>query len=239
MTGAWFGNLLDKNLFIKSIKDRIMLFDPLKQPLNFLFLSLALGFSQITFGIFLRFFKELKNNLYFQAFFLQLPSILLQISLLILAFIFLKIFPKRILPIAGFVFILSSLLIILYQFKSQKEFVLKVFWSIYSLYGIIAGNFLADTLSFCRIFALGLTTSLLATAINEIYFILPGILKTILIPAFILAHILNLGINLLGAYVHTSRLQYLEFFTKFFESQEEAFKPFKREFNFIQIEKGG
>lgn len=237
LVGSWFGNLLDKNLFIKTIKDKIMLFDPLKNPLNFLILSLGFGFLQILFGLFLRFFKELKNKLYFPAFFREFPSVLLQISLLILVFGFFKIFPKSIFPFAGFIFLLSSLLIIFYQFKTQKEFILKIFWSIYSLYGIIAGNFLADTLSFCRIFALGLTTSLLATAINEIYLFLPPVLRLVLIPGFILAHLLNLGINLLGSYVHTSRLQYLEFFTKFFESQEEAFKPFKKEFSFIQIER--
>ena len=235
ITGSWFGNLLDKSLFLKTIKDKFVLFDPLKEPLNFLFLSLGLGFLQIIFGLFLRFFKGLKNKLYFHAFFRDFPSILLQISLLIFVLGFFKIFPKNILPFAGLAFLFSSLLIIFYQFKTQREFILKIFWSIYGLYAIIAGNFLADTLSFCRIFALGLATSLLATAINEIYLILPGILRTILIPGFIFAHLLNLGINLLGAYVHTSRLQYLEFFTKFFESQEEGFKPFKREFEFVEI----
>jgi len=238
-TGSWFGNLLDKNVFIKTIRDKMMLFDPLKKSLNFLFLSLGLGFFQILFGLFLRFFKELKSRLYFQAIFRELPSILIQISLLLLFFIFFKILPSKIILLPAISFMLGFLLTIFYQFKTQEEFILKIFWGIYGLYGIVAGNFLADTLSFCRIFALGLTTSLLATAINEIYFVLPQILRTILIPGFILAHILNLGINLLGAYVHTSRLQYLEFFTKFFEPQEESFKPFKREFSFVQLEKGG
>lgn len=239
ITGSWFGNLLDKNLFLRTIKYKIMLFDPLKKPLNFLFLSLGFGFLQIIFGLSLRFFKEIKNKLYFSAIFKELPSILIQISLLFLVLIFFKILPLKILLFPTMIFIFGSLLIIFYQFKIQREFTLKLFWSIYGLYGIVAGNFLADTLSFCRIFALGLTTSLLATAINEIYFIFPGILRLILIPGFILAHILNLGINLLGAYVHTSRLQYLEFFTKFFEAQEEPFKPFGREFKFVQLEKGG
>ncbi len=239
ITGAWFGNLLDRNLFLKSIKDRILLFDPLRQPLNFLFLALGLGFFQVLFGIFLRFSKELKNRMYFEAFFKELPSILIQVSLLFLLFALFKILPSKILIFSFVTLSLSFFLFIFYQFKAQKEFIFKIFWSVYGIYGIIAGNFLADILSFCRIFALGLTTSLLATAINEVYFILPVLFRTILIPAFILVHLLNLGINLLGVYVHTSRLQYLEFFTKFFESQEEIFKPFRREFEFVQLEKGG
>jgi len=238
LVGSWFGNLLDKHLFLKALKDKIVLFDPLKSPLNFLFLSLGVGFLEVVFGLFLRFFKEIKNRLYFRALFCEGATILLQVSLLILLLIFFKFLPSSILPLGSLAFILGCLLIIIYQLKVQKDLALKLFWSVYGLYSIIAGNFLADTLSFCRIFALGLTTSLLATAINEIYFILPVLFRIIFIPGFILAHFLNLGINLLGAYVHTSRLQYLEFFTKFFEGQEEIFRPFKKEFNFVRL-KGG
>ncbi|MCM8801016.1 MAG: V-type ATP synthase subunit I [Candidatus Omnitrophica bacterium] len=236
--GSWFGNLLDKNMWVKSIKDKVIIFDPLKQPLNFLFLSLGFGFLQILFGLFLRFIKELKEGIYFEALFRELPSILIQLALPLGLLIMFGFISKGLLWIVLAWLGLGAFLISLYQFKTQKGFALRLFWIIYGLYGIIAGNFLADTLSFCRIFALGLTTSLLATAINEIYFMLPFFLRAVLIPGFILVHLLNLAINLLGAYVHTCRLQYLEFFTKFFEGQQEVFKPFKKEFEFVRL-KGG
>jgi V/A-type H+-transporting ATPase subunit I len=45
------------------------------------------------------------------------------------------------------------------------------------------------------------------------------------VPILLIGHILNMAINLLGAFVHTSRLQYLEFFGKFFEDGGTAFDP--------------
>jgi V/A-type H+-transporting ATPase subunit I len=39
-------------------------------------------------------------------------------------------------------------------------------------------------------------------------------------------HSLNFGINVLGAYVHTNRLQYVEFFGKFYEGGGKIFTPF-------------
>ena len=43
---------------------------------------------------------------------------------------------------------------------------------------------------------------------------------------FLVGHTLNLAINLLGAYVHTNRLQYVEFFGKFYEGGGDEFHPF-------------
>ena len=45
------------------------------------------------------------------------------------------------------------------------------------------------------------------------------------VPILLVGHLLNIGINLLGAFVHTSRLQYLEFFNKFYEDGGIAFAP--------------
>ncbi|MDD5618015.1 MAG: V-type ATP synthase subunit I, partial [Candidatus Omnitrophica bacterium] len=137
-------------------------------------------------------------------------------------------------------FILAAATVIFYQWKSNKEISLKIFWSFFGIYSIITGNFLADTLSFSRIFALGLTSGLLAMAINTILFpkgpVQGGfafIAAALAILVMLLAHVLNFAISMLGAYVHTSRLQYLEFFTKFFEAGGRPFKPFKLENKYI------
>ena len=54
---------------------------------------------------------------------------------------------------------------------------------------------------------------------------------------FLIGHTFNIGINLLGAYVHTNRLQYVEFFGKFYEGGGEPFRPFARTNEYIQLEK--
>ena len=52
---------------------------------------------------------------------------------------------------------------------------------------------------------------------------------------FILGHTLNIAINLLGAYVHTNRLQYVEFFGKFYDAGGTPFSPFKSNNKYIEI----
>ena len=53
---------------------------------------------------------------------------------------------------------------------------------------------------------------------------IPGVIVFILV--FLIGHSLNLAINALGAYVHTNRLQFVEFFGKFYEGGGRKFEPF-------------
>jgi V/A-type H+-transporting ATPase subunit I len=60
-----------------------------------------------------------------------------------------------------------------------------------------------------------------------------GIIPFILV--FLLGHTMNIAINALGAYVHTNRLQYVEFFGKFYDAGGRAFQPFRAINKYIQI----
>ena len=55
------------------------------------------------------------------------------------------------------------------------------------------------------------------------------------ILVFLIGHSVNIGINLLGAYVHTNRLQYVEFFGKFYEGGGRPFNPFSIHTNYVKI----
>jgi V/A-type H+-transporting ATPase subunit I len=57
----------------------------------------------------------------------------------------------------------------------------------------------------------------------------------LLVIVFIVGHTLNIAINLLGAYVHTNRLQFIEFFSKFYEGGGRPFKPLKSNTKYIKI----
>ena len=101
---------------------------------------------------------------------------------------------------------------------------------LYSLYGLT--NYLGDVVSYSRLMALGLAGGSIGLAINMIIKMIQssGIIGIIIsIPVFIGIHMFNLLINGLSAYVHSSRLIYVEFFGKFYEGGGVAFKPFRAE----------
>ena len=99
-------------------------------------------------------------------------------------------------------------------------------------------GFLSDLLSYSRVMALGLSGAVVGQVVNKIATMATGIPGVILFVAvFLFGHIFNLAIGLLGAYVHTSRLQYIEFFGRFFEDGGHPFKPLENNTKFVEIVK--
>ena len=63
---------------------------------------------------------------------------------------------------------------------------------------------------------------------------MPGAILFILV--FVIGHALNLAINAMGAYVHTNRLQFVEFFGKFYEGGGRKFNPFGEHTKYFKVE---
>ena len=87
--------------------------------------------------------------------------------------------------------------------------------------------------------ALGMVTGVIAIAINKIAWMITGIpivgfilVVLILIPS----HLFNIVINALGGFIHTMRLQYIEFFGRFYNGGSKPFKPFGFETNYVEFE---
>ena len=84
---------------------------------------------------------------------------------------------------------------------------------------------------------MGLTTGVIGMVFNTIAGMLMGnpIGMVFAVLVLVVGHVFNLGINALGAYVHACRLQYIEFYGKFFEGGGQAFVPFTYQTKYIQI----
>jgi V/A-type H+-transporting ATPase subunit I len=107
-----------------------------------------------------------------------------------------------------------------------------------SLYGL--SGFIGDILSYSRLFALGLVTGVLALVINLLAGMtaeIPVIGWFIMVLILIGGHLFNFFINILGSFVHTARLQYVEYFSKFFEGGGRFFRPFSWQTKYIKLEK--
>ncbi|RKY30448.1 MAG: hypothetical protein DRP67_04440 [Candidatus Omnitrophota bacterium] len=250
-TGGWFGNTVERmpeGFLIKKILEKITILNPLESGQKatlFLALALLIGYIQILWGVFLKFFHSVKTYSFKKS---QEPFSVLLLHILfpviILMFIKMKnnifsfLLPKFLITL----FILNLLYLMYLKASTQKEIMLKIFWAFYGVYTIFAGNLLGDILSYSRLFGLGLTTAVLALVVDEMVFLVRNIPYLGFIIAgvvFIIGHFGNLVINLLGGYVHTSRLQYLEFFTKFFEGGGRPFIPFGevRNHTILSVEK--
>ncbi|NLL21407.1 MAG: V-type ATP synthase subunit I [Firmicutes bacterium] len=222
LMGGWFGDL---------IKLRPLWFNPLDDPMRMLIFSFVLGFIQIFFGMGVRAYQEIKAGRVLDAVFDQGLWFVFLIGLVSLALPQFSAAGKWL--AAG-----GALGLILTQGRSQKGLIKKFFSGLLSLYDVT--GYLSDVLSYSRLLALGLATGVIATAINTMSGLLAGSVPGVIIMVFFLigGHFFNLMIGSLGAYVHTSRLQYIEFFGKFFEGGGKPFQPFCNTTKFVDIEEG-
>lgn len=129
----------------------------------------------------------------------------------------------------------GALTILVMSGRGRKNWGLRIALGAYDIYGI--SSWLSDVLSYSRLLALGLATGVIASVINMMASMggksVFGVVMFIVV--FILGHTLNLAINALGAYVHTNRLQFVEFFGKFYDGGGTAFQPFKADNKYIEV----
>lgn len=240
LTGGWFGidlNTLPPVLnWLATPLTMIRLIDPVKNPLVMLVLALALGVIQVSVGIATKMFMSLRDGNYVDAILDEGLWLYFIAGLLSCGLMMAGVIPQHnfipYLPLSGAIFL------VLTQGRTQKNIFMKLGFGLLSLYKTV--GLLSDVLSYSRILALGLATTVLAMVINLVGMMtkdsIPILGYVIMLAIFVFGHLFNIVINTLGAFIHSGRLQYVEFFSKFLEGGGKAFKPFRRETKYVSIE---
>ncbi|MBW2057409.1 MAG: V-type ATP synthase subunit I [Deltaproteobacteria bacterium] len=234
MTGGWFGDLVD---YLPSwlsgfrrIREALMLFEPMEQVLVFIGLALVLGFIQISYGLVIRMVRKIREGDLPEAFCGPFPWLILLNGLALFGLSKGGVLPSYWAGLGEWMAILSALAIVLFTDRTSRSWFARIAWGVYGLYGIT--SYVGDVLSYLRLFALGLATGIIAMVVNLLANMLGGAPYVgwfLFALVFVIGHVFNILINGLGAFVHTLRLQYVEFFPKFFEGGGRPFKPLRRE----------
>jgi V/A-type H+-transporting ATPase subunit I len=242
LTGGWFGDgaqIIAQKLgwdWLGKSRERLMWFDPFKRPMLFFAISIGLGYVQIMTGILTAFVHKLRSKLFVSAFCDHLTWFVM-VNCLILYFAAGKapFLPAKVGYIAIRVAIIPAATIFLF---SQREggVVGRLGLGAYQLFSTVF--FLGDLLSYLRLMALGMVTAGLAMSVNvvaqnasDIPYV--GIILAIVI--LVVGHLFNTAINGLGAFVHSVRLQFVEFFPKFITGGGRQFSPLEAEYKHIYI----
>lgn len=199
---------------------------PTEDMNSILILSVCFGMIQLLVGLLINGIQLVKKKDYLksvsESFAWQ--GILIGAVLLVLGNIVLK---NEGLKNAGLIlFVISSVLIILVPMITNKSKGKGLAQGVYSFYGIT--GYIGDLVSYTRLMALGISGGSIAGAFNMLVGFMPPVAKfTVGIALIIVLHALNIFLSLLSAYVHGARLQYVEYFGKFFQGGGRKFSPFK------------
>ncbi|MCL2084176.1 MAG: V-type ATP synthase subunit I [Oscillospiraceae bacterium] len=206
---------------------RPLWFDPMQDPLKVLIACLAVGGVQVLFGMGIKAYILIRDGKPLDA--------LMDVGSWWLLFAGIAV---AALGGGMWVAIAGAAALVLTQGRGAKNIFGKIAGGLGSLYDITA--YLSDVLSYCRLMALCMAGAVIGSVFNMLAGMVAGgfIIGPLLFAVvFLVGHSFNMAINIIGTYVHAARLQYLEFFGKFYEGGGKAFRPLAVSTKYVDIVK--
>jgi V/A-type H+-transporting ATPase subunit I len=213
-----------------------MLFDSGKDVLKFFALSLGLGVIHLIAGYLIKMYMLFRDGEWVEAVCDHLPWVILLLAPVpkVLA----MFMPDRagVLNVVFYIMLaLWALILLFFSERSSWNPVKRIGKGIFTLYGV--SGVLADVLSYSRLLALGLATGVIAGVMNTLAVMVKDMPVVGILGFFVVllvGHIFNLFISGLSAFVHSIRLQFMEFFTKFYTGGGELLTAFseKRKYTY-------
>lgn len=218
-----------------------ILLDPISQPMDMLYLSIALGVIHIFMGLGMGIAASLKNRDVAGAIFDYLAWITMVGGIIVWALLTMLELPFEVPSIVTNIIlgvvIASVIGILIMNGRSSRSIFKRLAKGAYALYGVT--SYLSDIMSYSRILALGLATGVISQVFNQMGAMVGGAGGVLGVAGMtvvcLIGHAFNIGISLIGCYVHTCRLQYIEFFGKFYEGGGKAFEPLSANTNFFKF----
>lgn len=237
--GGWMGVSID-NLAPWVLRDflvGIRLIDPIANPISVLILSFILGIFQVMVGLFINIKWQFSHGDKKEAVWGSGVWLVFLIVVVLWVLGKIGIFPKSSLGLLTPLAFGAMGLVILAGTRKTKNWFLKLPIGILGLYDLV--GYFSDVLSYSRLLALGLGTGIIAMVVNLIARLAVDMVPVVGWVFFVLiligGHLFNIAINVLGAYIHSSRLQFVEFFPKFMEGGGKSFVPFRKESKYIRL----
>ena len=238
--GSYFGDLITSvsgNFFGNPIVVKPLWLDMQQNPMTVLTLALIMGLIHIFTGLAINGYQLLRKKdivgfifdivvWYIILIGLIIKCLSMQMIMDILAGGSKPPFTSQVGNIGLYAAGVGCLIIVFMGGRESKNWGKRLLKGIYAVYGIT--SYLSDVLSYSRLLALGLATGVISSVANMIGTMFGnGVVGIIIfVVVFIIINAINIGINTLGAYVHTNRLQYVEFFGHFYEGGGRPFDPY-------------
>ncbi|MCL2146545.1 MAG: V-type ATP synthase subunit I [Synergistaceae bacterium] len=239
ITGSFFGDLFAVVPFLRplnAVRETFMLLDPMQNIMLVLGISLAFGVIHLFYGMILAFKELWAEENYVDALFDKAAWLVFLSGIILIAGCSTGTLPRILMGVFQGITVFGALVIMWHAGLEKKNIFSKIVAGFLAIYG--ATSWLGDILSYSRLLALGLASAAIAMVINMLGGLVVGIPYVGWLIAIVIVvggHIFNLAINVLGAFVHSLRLQYVEFFNKFYSGGGREFNPLSCNAKYVNI----